>query len=70
MFKFVLRHGRSTITWNSFAFCQAKEPKSQNPPEVTPKDFSLIDIRIGEIVECWKVLYNNNKASRIIEFIL
>lgn len=38
-----------------FLFCDKKQTLSSEPKteELTPTDFSHIDIRIGEIVEAW-----------------
>jgi len=34
-----------------------EQPKKKELPAGTLEDFVKIDIRIGEIIECWKVIY-------------
>lgn len=56
-----------------YQFCQEKDQGSSTKPaspELTPKDFSQIDIRIGEILECSKVNNFSIKAPSFLKSLL
>ena len=42
---------------------QAKKDEPKELPVPTEEDFAKLDVRVGKIVECWKVKNTNSKYN-------